>query len=153
MPLDEITSFRHSCNQQYIDMDLDEIFPLIGELGLYQVLLVLSVSLSHVSDACYQMGQVFLTAPMEFSCKIPRAPGLLNLTLEALRNASIPWEKGADGDWGFNHCTMYVRNYSSLTMDDLLVGTGNLTVTECQAWEYDTSDRLSSIVSKVSKSK
>ena len=132
-------------------MELDSLFSVIGECGLYQWFLVILLSLPTFSGAFYSMGYVYLVRTPDYWCKVPYLQsGPLNVSHEGFMNLSIEWEQGTERKIGHSQCYMHQGNFSSSKAEEVIYETQNYTSVLCTQWEYATSEITSSIISQVS---
>ncbi|XP_042232985.1 carcinine transporter-like [Homarus americanus] len=98
---DAFKKLRQS-RQSEKSMDFDDLLPHVGEFGRYQKLLIFLICL----PACIPCGfhafnQLFMSPSPPHWCRVPELEGL-GLTVQEVRNLSIPWEGG-----GYSQCSQY----------------------------------------------
>ncbi|XP_060810349.1 organic cation transporter protein [Amyelois transitella] len=88
---------------------MEKIIHHIGEMGTYQLLLVVFMLPFIATWAfSYAVPMFILATPQEHWCKVPE---LQNLTLEMRRNLSIPF---TDEPPGWDRCQMFAANYTEV---------------------------------------
>ena len=138
-----------------LQMNFDELLDVTGGFGLYQVKLMLVVTLLTLKSAIITMSSVFFGGSADHWCRIPELRAL-NLTEDQEKNLSIPLEN-RDGRLQYSQCLRYSVNYSQLVVDnqndsiwpDQSFRHGNETMSCDQGWVYDTSQYKSTIIMEV----
>ena len=130
-------------------MEYDELLTVVGDFGLYQLVIFLITSTLAFQTTCNNLGIVFLGASPDHFCKVPELESL-NLTWDELKNATIPLEGES-----YSKCRMYQRNYTDWTVHDvteaLTSNKSSLETVDCtNGWNYDPSVYTSTIVTQVS---
>lgn len=117
------------------DIDYDTLLSSAGELGRYQILLMLSTFPFYFFGVNVYFSQLFMTeVPQQHWCWIPE---LINLTQNERRNLAAP--KDQSDRFGYAHCEAYNANWTEVLANGSLP---NATTTEpCKnGWEFDRTD-------------
>ncbi len=135
-------------------MEIEEVLQKhCGEFGRFQVLMLFIISFSHLTAAMHIMQPVFTAYSSEHWCITPVIK-FSNCSIEEQKAFAIP-KSINDGVPIYDSCTMFKRNYSDVTQDQVcgssvINSTDHLQVTACTSWFYDKSYFSSTIVSSVS---
>ncbi len=138
-------------------MNYDELYGFIGEIGVYQVCIVLAMSLLYLSSID-PITMIFVGADMPHWCHIG---SLTHLPFDKQKYIGIPYSSGSPGyiespdEPVYSSCEMYDLNYSSFSDDELyywnrtLMIDENTPVVECSQWVYDQTIFVSTIINRV----
>ncbi|CAH1799012.1 unnamed protein product [Owenia fusiformis] len=122
----------------------------VGEIGPYQIWIVTILASLSIAGCMLNVNIVFLAAVPEHHCYVPELwNSTLNLTLDKIRNVSIPLDLE---NGGYQKCLMYNRDYTNLSLAAVEawgdVNGSDVGLTPCKQWYYDKSLYLSTIVSQ-----
>ncbi|XP_037794722.1 organic cation transporter protein-like isoform X2 [Penaeus monodon] len=131
-----------------------EVFEVImrhvGSFGKWQWIMFFVTSFCGVFTAFHNLAAVFLAANPDHWCHVTELDGLQ--TDYDIRNVSIPWIKGKDGETKYSKCSYYDRDWPSLIASGVLYGSTppdlplNETTAACDKWTYDHSIYESTVV-------
>ena len=129
----------------------DKITSLIGNFGRWQAMLFLPLGLHFVFGSFQTLVTPFLSLEGDYFCQI-EAPKDVFQSLSQWRNFSNPSVNGT-----VDKCNVYDLDYTKLNKIAMEKGTsaqeyvnGALTTKNCTAFEFETKDFESSIVTDVS---
>ena len=130
----------------------DKITSLIGNFGRWQAMLFFPLGLHFVFGSFQTLVTPFLSLEGDYFCQI-EAPNGVFQSLSQWRNFSNPSENGT-----VDKCNIYELDYASLNKISMEEGkpaedyatNGVLTTKNCTAFEFETKDFESSIVTDVS---
>lgn len=133
-------------------MDHNDLYALAGEMGIYQVCLVICMILVYMS--CIDpITMIFVNANMPHWCRID---GLDHLPFDQQKYIGIPYSAVEDDlQAEYSSCQMFAFNYSAFDNDELdkwnrtLMINDSTPVIDCSQWIYDQSKFVSTIVSRV----
>ena len=133
-------------------MEFDDVLTQhVGDLGRFQWLFYFGVSSVAISMAIGVLEYSFVGASPQHWCHVTDL-NTFNFTVSEIESYVSP----PLSDSGYDACSMYERNYSNVTEDDIwnfLHGnhsnSDHLTVTQCYAWTYDKSEYTSTVVTEV----
>ncbi|XP_016981370.1 beta-alanine transporter [Drosophila rhopaloa] len=90
-------------------IDFDDLLPLIGEFGRFQVMLFLFMIPFCFITAFVYLGQIFMSlTPHKYYCYVPEL--MIIRSVELRKQLSIPREK----DGSYSRCRMYDTNYTKI---------------------------------------
>ncbi|CAG7817036.1 unnamed protein product [Allacma fusca] len=136
-------------------VDLDDLFPYIGEYGKYQKLLTWLI----VLPACIPCGlqgfnQLFMADDLPHWCRLPQIlHQRTNFTLDQLKRLALPQDPKTNGT---SQCTIRSLNWTLLVEDgmkdfeemlDVALDTDDMVSPCLEGWDYDMTQVTSSIVS------
>ncbi|XP_017048437.1 carcinine transporter isoform X2 [Drosophila ficusphila] len=94
-------------------IDFDDLLPMIGEFGWFQLILFLFMIPFCFITAFVYLGQIFLTlTPHDYYCFVPELAIIQNEELR--KELSLPMET----DGSFSRCRMYDTNYTKIHFSD-----------------------------------
>jgi hypothetical protein len=138
-------------------MKYDDIHQHIGSIGVFQVCVVIAMSL-FCMFTCDSITMIFVGAEMPHWCRIER---LEHLPFERQKYIGIPYTEGTPGQeydqehLTYSSCQMFALNYSALTDEELKDWNRTLLLNEstptvdCKQWIYEQTTFVSTIVSRV----
>ena len=139
-------------------MEYDEVLRNVGEFGCYQKKSVLLLCVIVFPMAFQSLGYIFWGARPEHSCRVDKPRHLANVSDDLWRNFTTPQQPNANGLWVYAECEQYDINLTSVVDDqDVLslissrqaLDDSDARTLPCSAWEYDTSQFDSTIVTEV----
>ncbi len=133
-------------------MEYDDIFQYIGETGLYQVYIFVLLGLPSYFSGIMNLTPNFVNYVQEHWCYVKR---LENYPHDWQKYVAVPYVNGDGGN--YDSCKVYDIEYDNLTDQDIvqwnrsLVEAAGTPTRDCDAWVYDQSEFVSTIVSDVRK--
>ncbi|KAL7637230.1 UNVERIFIED_CONTAM: hypothetical protein RMT77_011942 [Armadillidium vulgare] len=130
----------------------DEILKYVGDKNCYQWKLLLLCGVLCMFSAFHNIAAVYLAATPEYVCDIPylREKNLTND--QAYINISVPWVKNQKNVLTPSTCQYYDFDFSEIEDPSSIEGNKSfyksLKLIGCNAWVYDRSVYLSTVVSE-----
>ncbi len=131
-------------------MEYDDVFQFIGESGLYQILLYILVGLPSFFGGPINIIPNFAGYTQQHWCYVEQ---LQNYPHDWQKYVAIPYVDGNPAE--YDSCLVYDLDYANLTDDVIRNWNRSLSISEetetveCDAWVYDQSEFVSTIVSDV----
>lgn len=144
---------------QTMSVDFDMMLPHIGEMGRYQIVLYLLMSIPATLPAAFlAFNQVFLSATPDHWCHVDELVSA-NLSLDHIKALSIPriqLDKG-QSEIVYEKCTQYDVNFTALYAENggqwPEKADPSWAKKACQnGWDYDKSEFVDTLVTEVRSS-
>ena len=119
--MSNVLSGRHSVfspmfqvNAALNSIDFDDLMSVVGEIGLFQWLIFLFLSLGILAEAVVVLAYVFVAATPNHHCATPELDAVNNLTKDIRLNLTIPPDD--DGSTTYNMVQRNRINYNVMLL-------------------------------------